>query len=56
MVIPLGQQRMPQELVVVDKAADGSVSMSSQMGVQYVPFHMKAADAFTPPASPQSEH
>uniref|UniRef100_A0A7S1WLQ5 Protein-L-isoaspartate O-methyltransferase n=1 Tax=Alexandrium catenella TaxID=2925 RepID=A0A7S1WLQ5_ALECA len=53
MVIPVGQQHMPQELVVVDKAADGSVSMSSQMGVQYVPFHMKGTDAFSP--SPKSK-
>eukprot|EP00195_Chlamydomonas_chlamydogama_P005400 CAMPEP_0202891816 /NCGR_PEP_ID=MMETSP1392-20130828/1776_1 /ASSEMBLY_ACC=CAM_ASM_000868 /TAXON_ID=225041 /ORGANISM="Chlamydomonas chlamydogama, Strain SAG 11-48b" /LENGTH=223 /DNA_ID=CAMNT_0049575675 /DNA_START=329 /DNA_END=1000 /DNA_ORIENTATION=- len=37
MVVPVGPEAGPQELLVVDKAADGSISQQSAMGVMYVP-------------------
>eukprot|EP00667_Euglena_gracilis_P024231 EG_transcript_27756 len=40
MVIPVGPQGGSQQLVVVDKDANGTVTQWAECGVQYVPLHM----------------
>ena len=37
MIIPVGKQNEPEELVQIDKLANGSVKTTQLMGVQYVP-------------------
>mmetsp|Transcript_63576 Transcript_63576/g.143513 ORF Transcript_63576/g.143513 Transcript_63576/m.143513 type:complete len:243 (-) Transcript_63576:114-842(-) len=53
MVIPVG--RLRQDLMVVDKDADGTVEVTRKMGVHYVPFHMKGSDAYEAPTKQKAQ-
>eukprot|EP01062_Namystynia_karyoxenos_P010860 TRINITY_DN13875_c0_g1_i1.p1 TRINITY_DN13875_c0_g1~~TRINITY_DN13875_c0_g1_i1.p1 ORF type:complete len:247 (+),score=69.01 TRINITY_DN13875_c0_g1_i1:113-853(+) len=46
LVIPVGPQHLGQELMVIDKAEDGTITSRSTMGVRYVPFHMDSTRGF----------
>lgn len=46
LVIPVGPQHGAQELIIVDKASDSSITKRRAMDVRYVPFHMKGTEVY----------